>query len=156
MLLPQAGDELQGIKKGVMECADVIFINKADVDPKGAQKLLSQCLSASELFRPRWNHWKVPILQGSALEKDTLQKLVSQFNSFVELQKKNGTWQEQRQRQQLSWLRTTVRHQLLLMSLDSPLYEDQIRTLESEFLQSNKNSEEVIDEILRLVGLSKL
>ena len=39
MLLPQAGDELQGIKKGVMECADIIFINKADLDAKGSQKL---------------------------------------------------------------------------------------------------------------------
>tara|TARA_Y100000589_G_C27179245_1_gene640062 strand:+ start:1356 stop:2336 length:981 start_codon:yes stop_codon:yes gene_type:complete len=156
MLLPQAGDELQGIKKGVMECADVIFINKADVDPKGAQKLLSQCISASELFRPRWNHWKVPIIQGSALETDTLQKLIAHFNNFVELQKKNRTWQEQRQRQQLSWLRKTVRHQLLSLSLENPLYEEQIRIFESEFLQSNKNSEEVIEEILRLVGVNKL
>ena len=155
MLLPQAGDELQGIKKGVMECADIIFINKADVDPKGAQKLLSQCISASELFRPRWNHWKVPIMHGSALHSKTIQKLIVQFKSFVEQQKKSGTWQEQRQRQQLSWLRRAVKHQLLLSSLENPDYESRIRILESEFLQSNKNSGEVIQAILDLVGVNK-
>ena len=87
MLLPQAGDELQGIKKGVMECADIIFINKMDLDPKGSQKLLSQCKSAIELFRPRWNHWKVPVERGSALESDSLQKLIAHFNNFVDVQK---------------------------------------------------------------------
>ena len=155
MLLPQAGDELQGIKKGVMECADIIFINKMDLDPKGSQKLLSQCKSAIELFRPRWNHWKVPVERGSALESDSLQKLIAHFNNFVDVQKKYGSWKEQRKRQQLIWLQKAVRHQLLLSSLENPVHEKKIRSIESDFLQSKKTSEEAIQEILDLVGISK-
>ena len=154
MLLPQAGDELQGIKKGVMECADIIFINKTDLDPKGSQRLLSQCNSAIELFRPRWKHWKVPVEQGSALESDSLRKLISHFNNFVAIQKKYGTWHEQRKRQQLIWLRRAVRYQLLLSSLENPAYENAIKALESDFLNSKKTSDEVIYEILKLVGIS--
>ena len=154
MLLPQAGDELQGIKKGVMECADIIFINKADLDSKGSQKLLSQCNSAIELLRPRWSHWKVPVEHGSALDSASLTKLISHFDNFVAIQKKHGSWEEQRKRQQLTWLRRAVRHQLLLSSLENPTYELKIRGLESDFLKSKKTSEEVIWEILKLVGIS--
>jgi len=154
MLLPQAGDELQGIKKGVMECADIIFINKKDLDPKGSQKLQSQCLSAIDLFRPRWKHWKVPVEQGSAVESNSLRKLISHFNDFVAIQKKYGSWHEQRKRQQLIWLRRAARHQLLLCSLENPAHENAIRALESDFLQSKKTSEEVIKEMLNLVGIS--
>ena len=155
MLLPQAGDELQGIKKGVMECADIIFINKMDLDPKGSQNLQSQCKSAIELFRPRWKYWKVPVERGSALESDSLQKLIAHFNNFVAVQKKHGSWQEQRKRQQLIWLQKAVRHQLFLSSLENPVYEKKIRSIESDFLRSKKTSEEAIQEILDLVGISK-
>ena len=70
------------------------------------------------------------------------------------IQKKHGSWEEQRKRQQLTWLRKAVRHQLLLSSLENPTYEFIIRGLESDFLKSKKTSEEVIWEILKLVGIS--
>ncbi len=69
LMLAGAGDELQGMKKGILELADGLAINKADGDnlPR-AQRAAAELQSALRLFRPRSAHWDPPVLQVSALE----------------------------------------------------------------------------------------
>lgn len=154
MLLPLAGDELQGIKKGVMECADVILVNKDDLDPVGAQRIVSQCQSALELFRPRWEHWKVPVMGGSANNPSTIDRLISEFESYKATLKKHGSWIQQRRNQELNWLRQEIRQRLMRLTLDNQNYSSKIKSLESDFLESHKDSEDVIQAILKIVGFT--
>lgn len=70
LLLPGSGDDLQGIKRGIMELADIVVVNKADGDLVQAAKRTSSDVShALELMRPRIKDWKVPVLTASALNR---------------------------------------------------------------------------------------
>jgi LAO/AO transport system kinase len=69
--LPNAGDELQALKKGVMELADLIVINKADINPAAAQTARSQIRVALHMLRPMSPNWPVPVLTLSADRKST-------------------------------------------------------------------------------------
>jgi len=68
--LPNAGDDLQAIKKGIMEIADLIVINKADIDPSAAMRAKSQIKTALHMLRPASPNWTVPVLTLSALKKE--------------------------------------------------------------------------------------
>jgi hypothetical protein len=67
--LPNAGDDLQAIKKGIMEIADLIVINKADIDAGAATRAKSQIKTALHMLRPASPNWTVPVLTLSALHK---------------------------------------------------------------------------------------
>ena len=117
MQLPNAGDDLQAIKKGVMELADLVVINKADIDPDAAMRAEAQITSAMRLFglvnNAMGNHktdqeaaaqWAPQVLQLSALLNkgvDTFWQSVSQFR---QLQTANGRLAARRQQQSLSWV----------------------------------------------------
>lgn len=80
--LPNAGDELQGIKKGILELADLIFVNKADLDRAWAEKARAELRSALHLQRPHTPGWEVPVLAGSAATGEGLDKLLSEIDRF--------------------------------------------------------------------------
>ncbi|MBI5784561.1 MAG: methylmalonyl Co-A mutase-associated GTPase MeaB [Rhodocyclales bacterium] len=67
--LPNAGDELQAIKKGVVELADIVVFNKADLDPVAAERAAGQMRSALAMLRPASDHWQPPVLSVSAARR---------------------------------------------------------------------------------------
>ena len=111
--LPNAGDELQAIKKGVMEIADLVVINKADIDPHAATRAQAQITSSLRLLglhgtagneRHDTSFWQPKVLQISALERtgvDGFWAAVSEFNS---LQTANGKRDKRRQQQNMAWM----------------------------------------------------
>ncbi|MEO8021413.1 methylmalonyl Co-A mutase-associated GTPase MeaB [Polaromonas sp.] len=116
MQLPNAGDDLQAIKKGVMELADLVIINKADIDADAAMRAEAQITSAMRLFGLVNNamsseqaanfdkHWHPQVLQLSALHNkgvDGFWKAVTQFKA---LQTANGQLTARRQQQSLAWM----------------------------------------------------
>ncbi|MBK6388916.1 MAG: methylmalonyl Co-A mutase-associated GTPase MeaB [Rhodoferax sp.] len=113
MQLPNAGDDLQAIKKGVMELADLVVINKADIDPDAATRARAQITSSLRLLglhgNPENMHhddkiWHPQVIQLSALlgqGVDTFWVAVSQFKS---LQTQNGNFTHRRQHQALAWM----------------------------------------------------
>ncbi|WP_411879560.1 methylmalonyl Co-A mutase-associated GTPase MeaB [Polaromonas sp. YR568] len=116
MQLPNAGDDLQAIKKGVMELADLVIINKADIDADAAMRAEAQITSAMRLFGLVNNamdstqaatydkNWHPQVIQLSALHNkgvDAFWKAVTQFKT---LQTANGRLAARRQQQSLSWM----------------------------------------------------
>ncbi|MEO7887580.1 MAG: methylmalonyl Co-A mutase-associated GTPase MeaB [Polaromonas sp.] len=116
MQLPNAGDDLQAIKKGVMELADLVIINKADIDADAAMRAEAQITSAMRLFGLVNNamgaaqaenfdkHWHPQVMQLSALHNkgiDAFWKAVTQFKA---LQTANGQLAARRQQQSLAWM----------------------------------------------------
>lgn len=111
--LPNAGDELQAIKKGVMEIADLVVINKADIDPHAATRAQAQITSSLRLLglhgsagneRHDASFWQPQVLQISALARtgvDSFWAAVSEFNA---LQTTNGRREQRRQQQNLAWM----------------------------------------------------
>ena len=70
MQLPNAGDDLQAIKKGIVELADIIVYNKRDLDPAAADRAMGQMAGALTLLRPASAQWKPPVLGVSALHRE--------------------------------------------------------------------------------------
>ena len=67
--LPNAGDDLQAIKRGIVELADIVVINKADLDPKAAAQVKHQFAAALALLRSASPHWRPSVLTVSAIER---------------------------------------------------------------------------------------
>ncbi len=116
MQLPNAGDDLQAIKKGVMELADLVIINKADIDADAAMRAEAQITSAMRLFGLVNNamnstqaasfdkNWHPQVIQLSALHNkgvDVFWKAVTQFKA---LQTANGQLAARRKQQSLAWM----------------------------------------------------
>ncbi|WP_027389885.1 methylmalonyl Co-A mutase-associated GTPase MeaB [Chrysiogenes arsenatis] len=103
--LPNAGDELQGIKKGVMELADGIIINKADGDnqPK-AQLARAQIVNALHILSPRSPNWQVPVLLASGLAKQGIDAVWDMLGKYRSAMMESGEFQEKRSCQVVDWM----------------------------------------------------
>ncbi|MGK0494850.1 MAG: LAO/AO transport system kinase [Maribacter sp.] len=103
--LSGAGDELQGIKRGIMEMADAVAINKADGENLKAAKLAEvEFRRALQLFPPKENGWIPKVMRCSAMEKKGLELIWDVIQEFVKTSKANGFFERNRQEQNKSWL----------------------------------------------------
>ena len=103
--LPNAGDDLQAIKKGVMELADLVVVNKADLDPAAAARAVGQIESALRLVSGRQGGaWSPQVLAASALAADQVQEVWRVVESFRAAQDASGAGQERRRGQARAWL----------------------------------------------------
>ena len=113
LMLPNAGDELQGIKKGILELADLIVINKADGDQKTlAQRAVREYRNALQLLKPTRASWKAKVLQCSALEQTGLVELWEVMQDFREMLKTSGEWEEHRSHQAVRWMWSLIDEEL--------------------------------------------
>jgi len=113
MQLPNAGDELQAIKKGVMELADLVVINKADLDSRAATRAQAQMTSSLRLpglhGNPDHAHhndqiWHPQVIQLSALLGQGVDAFWAKVLEFKALQTANGQFEKRRQNQSLAWM----------------------------------------------------
>ena len=102
--LPNAGDDLQAIKKGIVELADLIVINKADIDAAAATRAKAQMLSALHMLRPASHHWTVPVLTLSALQKQGVADFWAEVVRYREAMTASGEFAAKRRHQALAWM----------------------------------------------------
>ena len=111
--LPNAGDDLQAIKKGVMELADLVVVNKADIDPDAATRARAQISSALRLLGQSQHDphapedeqpWRPRVMQLSALKADGLDAFWATVTEFRERQQRQGRLQRRRSEQDGAWM----------------------------------------------------
>lgn len=102
--LPNAGDDLQAIKKGIVELADLVVFNKADIDPLAAQSAASQMRSALTMLRPASSHWQPPVLMLSAMKKEGFAEFWQTVEKFREIMTAAGELADRRKRQAADWM----------------------------------------------------
>ncbi|GAA4393334.1 methylmalonyl Co-A mutase-associated GTPase MeaB [Tsukamurella soli] len=114
LTLARTGDQLQGIKKGVLELADVVVVNKADgehvVDARVAARELS---SAMRLIHPRDSLWRPPVLTMSAMAGTGVTEFWAEVLRHREVLQEAGEFAARRQRQQVEWTWSMVRDEVL-------------------------------------------
>lgn len=104
-----AGDELQGIKRGIMEMADMIVINKADGDNYDkAQLAAAQYRNALHLFPPSGSGWAPPVLTCSALENKGVKQIWNSVDEYMTLTKENNYFNTRRNDQDRYWMFETI------------------------------------------------
>ena len=105
LMLPGAGDELQGIKKGVLEIADMIAVNKADGDGWArARKAAAEYRAALHIMTPTSANWTPPVMTISGLANESLDKMWKQVESHWEKLTASGELQTRRSEQQVRWM----------------------------------------------------
>jgi LAO/AO transport system kinase len=114
MQLPNAGDDLQAIKKGVMEVADLVLINKSDLDENAAAQAQAFINSAMHLMGSHRHvadaktHWQPKVIRISALSGQRLTEFWNEIAGFKDIQSANGEWQNRRRTQALKWLQELI------------------------------------------------
>ena len=132
LMLAGAGDELQGIKRGIMEMADAITINKADGNNiEKAEMARVQYKNALHLFPPTDSGWTPKVLTCSAFHHIGIDKIWDTIQGYVDLVKKNGYFQHKRNEQSKFWMYETINDRL-----KSDFYQnDTLKTMTKGFEQ---------------------
>ncbi len=108
--LPNAGDDLQAIKKGVMELADLVVINKADIDPNAATRAQAQITSALRVFNFHGNpahagdRWQPQVMQISALKAQGIADFWAAVKDFEARRRARGDFDARRRHQAMAWM----------------------------------------------------
>ena len=102
--LPNAGDDLQAIKKGIMEIADLIVINKADINPQAANVARSQIKSALGMLRHASPNWTPPVLMLSALQMQGIAEFWNTIENYRSTMQRSGEFEARRRHQARAWM----------------------------------------------------
>ncbi len=114
LLLPDSGDELQGIKRGIVELADLVLVNKADGELEShAQGTAAEYANALRLMRPRSRRWEVPVRTCSALTGDGVPEVWSLVEQYRESMDDSGDLAGRRAEQARAWLWSEVSAHLI-------------------------------------------
>ena len=114
LMLAGAGDELQGIKRGIMEMADALVITKADGDnAKKAQMASREYANAMHLFPPKQSDWTAQAFTCSSYQNENIDKVWQVIESFVNQTKINGWFETHRKLQDKYWLAETLKEMIL-------------------------------------------
>ncbi len=130
LMLSGAGDELQGIKRGIMEMADAIAITKADGEnQQKAKNARMEYVHAFHLFPPTSNNWYPPVLICSALQKTGLQEIWQVIIDFKNQMKENGYWKKNRQEQSLNWMHDYIKQYLETQFFNDKTVKENLETI---------------------------
>ena len=153
LMLPGAGDELQGIKKGVLELADMIAVNKADGENLPAARTAVRDYSAAlRLTHPASPTWTPPVVTCSGLTGDGLDDLWGRILGHRSAMTASGEWEDRRRAQQLAWMWSMVEDRLLDSLRRDPAVLELLRTAETDVLEGRTNPAAAAERLLDAFG----
>ena len=135
MLLPGGGDELQGIKRGIMELADIVVINKADGELVARANLsAADVQQALRLIKPRHQQWQVPVRTASAQENTGIIELWDSIEEFRKTLRVDNQFDIDRKNQARSWLWVETRELLLSRFRDDAQIKQSLEDLQQQVM----------------------
>jgi len=153
LMLAGAGDELQGIKRGIMEMADALVINKADGDNvKNAKRARAEYQAALHLFPPSELGWTPRVATCSALEKTGIDDLWEIVEEYHRLAKGKNYFSQKRQTQARYWLHQTVTEKLHQSFFERKDVQENLTRMEQEVLAGTRSPFEAAEELLKNFG----
>lgn len=131
LIPPAGGDELQGIKKGIVEMADIVLINKSDGDLViPAQRIQTEYISALKLLRKKSRHWNPPVLRISAHTGHGIEKAWENMKHFYNIMLQNGELEERRCRQHVIWMWNHIKEQIIGRFKSNPEVQEELHYYE--------------------------
>ncbi|MFL8937991.1 methylmalonyl Co-A mutase-associated GTPase MeaB [Rossellomorea oryzaecorticis] len=146
-----AGDELQGMKKGIMELADAMVVNKADGKNKQlAEKTRRELNQILHFLVPATKGWNSRAYTCSALEKSGLKELWDVINEFEKTTKETGSFQERRMRQKKEWFYTMLKDRILSDFFLDEKIKPAVPRMEEKIKSGDLTTSKAIEELLQL------
>ncbi len=151
LMLSGAGDELQGIKKGIMEMADALVITKADGDNvRAANRASQEYRNAMHLFPPNDNEWVPQVFTCSAHEGTNIDRVYEVVQSFENQVKINGSFEKNRKEQDKKWLRETLNEMLLRAFYTNNELEAAFKEAEAKMANGEETSFQAAERLFEL------
>ena len=151
LMLAGAGDELQGIKRGIMEMADLIAINKAEKNNLAeANRARQEYKNALSLYPPSPSGWKTPVVTCSALNDvglDVVQKTITDYLKHI---KENGYFKDQRKEQTAWWMHETIREKLTSEFYEDKRVKEKLNNIEQQVSKGEISSFAAAERLIAL------
>lgn len=152
LMLPGGGDELQGIKKGLVELADMIAINKADGDNlKRANITAADYRGALHILAPRSEHWHPPVVTYSALAGTGITELWQQVLEHRTAMNASGEFAARRRDQQVKWMWSMLEQRMLARLRSEAPVRSKVKKIEAEVADGRLAPALAAEEIMKLL-----
>jgi len=156
LMLAGAGDELQGIKRGIMEMADALVITKADGDnAKKAQMASREYANAMHLFPPKQSDWTAQAFTCSSYQNENIDKVWKVIESFVNHTKINGWFELHRKQQDKYWLAETLKEMILNDFFRNDLLAEELKKAEEQVFSGTVSSFHAAEQLYDLFKSKK-
>lgn len=154
LMLPNAGDELQGIKKGIIELADIVAVNKADGDgASAARAAAAQYQAALHILASASPVWQTPVVTLSGLTGAGLDALWAKIQDHRTRHEARGLITEKRRRQDVKWMWAMVQERMQARLRHDPQLKQLAPALEAEVASGRLPATVAADRIARALGL---
>ncbi len=150
LVITGAGDELQGMKRGIMELADAIVVNKADGNNKAlAEQTKRELNQILHFLQPATKGWRTSTYTCSSIEEKGINELWEVVLSFVHQMKDSGVFYERRKQQAHEWLHSMIRDRVLSSFFSDEQIKGQLPKIEKQVLVGEKTTGQAVDELLK-------
>jgi LAO/AO transport system kinase len=154
LMLPGAGDELQGLKKGIVELADMIAVNKADGDNIARARIAAADYRAAlNILAPHSTTWSPPVVTYSALTGSGIDELWAQVVTHKEKMTTSGELAARRREQQVKWMWTMLEERLTARLRSDPAVRGKLKAAEAAVAAGRLAPTLAVEEIADLLGV---
>jgi LAO/AO transport system kinase len=151
VLIAGGGDELQGIKRGIMELVDAILINKADGDnEKKANISKSDYENALHYLQPATKGWKPKVFTGSALTGKGISELWNTIKEFEKITKQSGIFEQRRKEQLVQWVHRMVEDWIIDEFYSNEKVKKMIKSIEEEIAEGRITPTLAAEKLLKI------
>ena len=160
LLSPGGGDQLQGIKRGIIELADILVVNKSDGDLKSfSRNTVLDYKNALKLLNPRTKDWSVPVIACSSLEKIGIDECWESIRNFQKFISTCGLLERNRSRQQEKWLLEETKQGLLDALEKNEDIQDKLRNIQANITEDKRSiktkAKSIVESFLDKMGNKK-
>ena len=154
LMLPGAGDELQGLKKGIVELADMIAVNKADGDNiERARRAAADYRAALNILTPQSSTWSPPVITYSALTQNGIDELWAQVLAHKKKMTGSGELETRRREQQVKWMWTMLEERLTARLRSDASVRAKLRQAETQVAAGKLAPTLAVEQIAALLGV---
>jgi LAO/AO transport system kinase len=154
LMLPGAGDELQGLKKGVVELADMIAVNKADGDNVArGRAAAAEYRAALHILAPKSPHWSPPVITYSALTEDAIDRLWDQVIAHHAQSSASGEHLRRRRQQQVKWMWTMLEERITSRLRSEPAIRSKLPQIERAVAAGTLSPMLAVEQIAAAAGI---
>lgn len=149
IMIAGAGDELQGIKKGIIEIADALVFNKADGSNKQRAEIArAEFANALHYLQPYTKGWQPKVLTASALEETGIDKIWKMILEFIDYTKEGNIFSDQRNQQSLEWMHSLIRESLINKFYENSDVTKELEIIEEKLLNGKARATGAAEELL--------
>ena len=153
VMIAGAGDELQGIKRGIMEISDALVFNKADgSNLKKAEIARAEFENALHYMKPYTEGWTPKVLKASAIENKGIDEIWLMISEFIQITKKNNEFFIRRNNQSLEWMHSLIKESIVSNFYQDPEISKELERFESHLLNGKMRPTSAAEKLLKKFG----